>query len=106
MAGARELDSRELCKDVAFAGTDRGVVQMSVTVPVSIDRIQRHVDFFNGDFEAKDMTPEQDLQLIKVPKAYVMTAKGLDNECGTSRHMNKMRQWKEVNGQEDEGTMS
>lgn len=93
VATSRQLDLRQLAKGadtISFAGTDRGVVQMAVSVPVSMERVLNHVNVFNDDIG--DTT----LDTIKLPETFTVTAKGLDNDCGTTAHMKMMQKLKKV----------
>ncbi|KAI8384534.1 uncharacterized protein BYT42DRAFT_562818 [Radiomyces spectabilis] len=76
MDGAKRLDISQLQHAVTFSGTDYGIQTMSVTVPLTIPTISRHLQLYNryacletcADVEAGDVLTDSELFLPKPVK--------------------------------------
>lgn len=83
-------------KDIAFAGTDRGIVQMAITAPVAIDRVILHTILFKQELDQGDISFND----MKLPGSFRINTKELDHECDTTLHMKTMQQRKKVDEQD------
>lgn len=83
-------------KDIAFAGTDRGIVQMAITAPVAIDRVRLHIILFKQELDQGDISFND----MKLPGSFRINTKELDHECDTTLHMKTMQQRKKVDEQD------
>ncbi|KAI8357298.1 hypothetical protein BD560DRAFT_406464, partial [Blakeslea trispora] len=70
-------DADTIAKNFTFSGTDNGVVKMTESVPVSIQRYTYHLKLYNR-FSALTTTEEQEEEFQPLPSSTVINAEDID----------------------------
>ncbi|KAI8375052.1 hypothetical protein EDC96DRAFT_457298, partial [Choanephora cucurbitarum] len=70
-------DAVTIAKNFTFSGTDNGVVKMTESVPVSIQKYVYHLKLYNR-FSALTATEEQEEEFQPLPSSTAINAEDID----------------------------
>ncbi|KAK3828311.1 MAG: hypothetical protein J3Q66DRAFT_306632 [Benniella sp.] len=93
----QNLDITVLCQQaepwserkITFSGSDYGLITMSETVPVSVQRVHAHLTGYEKLINPS--TPQKDaVELLKIPRSFKITA-GLLHDVGFARNLMENR---------------
>ncbi|KAI8379121.1 uncharacterized protein BYT42DRAFT_313978 [Radiomyces spectabilis] len=101
MDEAQRMDISQLQHAVTFSGTDYGLKTMSVTVPLNVSTISRHLRLYNryaclescADVETEDALSDSELLL---PKPVKISAKHIKEVSFSRRHRRRREKLKKV----------